>query len=317
MNTHPLESLIKQYLAEKDITRGTWELYNTVLMQYTLYLKEHQIMYAKTCDVVNYREYKRNQEYSVRWIYHQISAIKGLYKYLSLNHDRLALPVEYAYDITEAIKNEQIKNSVSKRILTALQAKHLILCTKNNRKYIWHYRDHAMIYLMITSGLRSVEIRRARRKDLRLVNDQLILYVQGKGRKSSDEFVKISNGVKEAISDYLNKRKDKNPYLFISHSNHSDIPYLSRTFFIGMFKRVLKESNLEETKITPHSLRHTAATLNLLRGGSLEATRQFMRHSNMSSTLIYAHNINKMTDDSENQIESYILGEETFSNVNQ
>ena len=84
-----------------------------------------------------------------------------------------------------------------------------------------------------------------------------------------------------------------------------------------MFKRVLKDSGLEDTKITPHSLRHTAATLNLLRGGSLEATRQFMRHTSMSSTLIYTHHIKRMKDDSENQIESYILGEDAFSNMTQ
>jgi len=303
MNNHPLELLIRQYLAEKDITRGTWELYNTVLKQYTLYLKEHQIMYAKTSDVINYLEWKRNQGYSTRWIYHQISAIKGLYQNLRFNQKRLGLPEEYVFDITESIKNVRIKNRISKPILTIEQAKHLILCTKNNRKYIWHYRDHAMVYLMITTGLRSIEIRRARKKDLRVVNNQLILYVQGKGRKSADEFVKIAEGVETAINDYLNKRKDKNPYLFISHSNHSDIPYLSRTFFIGMFKRVLKDSGLEDTKITPHSLRHTAATLNLLRGGSLEATRQFMRHTNMSSTLIYAHHIKRVKDDSESQID--------------
>jgi hypothetical protein len=55
MNTHPLELLISQYLAEKDITRGSWELYNTILKQYTSYLKDHQILYAKKSDVINSR----------------------------------------------------------------------------------------------------------------------------------------------------------------------------------------------------------------------------------------------------------------------
>jgi hypothetical protein len=30
MEIHPLEALIKQYLAEKDITRGSYELYNAM-----------------------------------------------------------------------------------------------------------------------------------------------------------------------------------------------------------------------------------------------------------------------------------------------
>ena len=77
-----------------------------------------------------------------------------------------------------------------------------------------------------------------------------------------------------------------------------------------MFDRVLKDCGLDDTNITPHSLRHTAATLNLLRGASLESTRQLMRHVNIQSTLVYAHHIERMKDDSENQIEKFILGEE-------
>ncbi len=312
MNTHPLEALVETYLAEKDITKRTYDLYKTILKQYTSYLKGHMILYAKTHDVINYLDWKKSQGHSTHWMYQQINAIKGLYRYLRLNQKRLDLPSAYAVDVTETIKNVRIKKRISKPILTIDEAKQLILCTKNKRKYIWHYRDHAMISLMITTGMRSVEIRRARKKDLQVVNNRFILYVQGKGRQSKDEFVKIAPGVKEAIDDYLNKRKDHNPYLFISHSRRSDVPYLSRTFFIRMFRRVLKDCELEHTKITPHSLRHTAATLNLLRGGSLEETKQLMRHTNMSSTLVYAHHIKRMNDDSENQIEKYILGEDPF-----
>lgn len=310
MDFHPLESLALRYLEERDIARRSRELYETILKQYILHLKDHQISYAKTCDVVDYLEQKRNQGYSTSWIYQQISVIKGLYRYLSSNQKRLGLPVEYTHDITESIKNERMKKGISKPILTISQAKQLILCTKNKRKYIWHYRDHAMLYLMITTGMRSIEIRRARKKDLRAVNNQMILYVQGKGRGSADEFVKITPGVEAAIGDYLNRRKDKNPYLFVSHSKHTDIPNLSRTFFIRMFRRVLKDCDLEYTQITPHSLRHTAATVNLLRDGSLESTRQFMRHANLSSTMIYAHHVERMRDDSESQIERFILGED-------
>jgi site-specific recombinase XerD len=307
MEIHPLEALIKQYLAEKDITRGSYELYNTILKQYVCYLKEHQIIYATRSDVNNYLDWKRNKGYSSRWIYHQITALRGLYKYLSRNQRRLSLDEVYAYDIMNQIKNEPIDKSSHRPVLTVEQAKKLILWTKENRKYIWHYRDHAIIYLMLTGGLRSVEIRRARKKDLRVLNNQLVLYVQGKGRRSADDYVKISKGVEMAINDYLNKRKDKNPYLFISHSKRSKAPYLSRTFFLRMFRKVLKEAGLDGLGLTPHSLRHTAATLNLKNGNSLEATRRFMRHANLSATLIYAHHTTKMTDDSENKIEEFIM----------
>lgn len=309
MTTHPLEMLIIKYLAEKDITIGTYELYKIVLNQYVSYLKEHEIAFATTKDIEKYRQILRNQSYSSSWIYNQICALKGLYLYLSENQKRLNLPEPYAYNIMEFFKNEQIIQKVKKPVLTIEQAKHLINYTKDNRKYIWHYRDHAMVYLMLTTGLRSIEIRRAKRKDLKMVGNQLILFIQGKGRDSKDEYVKIPEGLEIALNDYLKRRMDKNPYLFIAYRHRTKKLYLSRTFFNTMFTRILKDCGLENIHMTAHSLRHTAATFNLMRGGSLESTRQFMRHKEMATTLIYAHHLEWMKDDSENQVESYILGD--------
>ncbi|MFU8786508.1 MAG: site-specific integrase [Candidatus Izemoplasmataceae bacterium] len=156
MNDHPLVHLISQYLADKDIRKESFDLYQTILKQYISYLKDKHILYPKTSDVKNYITWKKTQGYSVRWIYHQISTVKGLYQYLSLNQKRLSLPELFANDIIEAMINERIKRKLSKPILNAQEAKQIILKTKEKRKYIWHYRDHAMIYLMITTGLRSV-----------------------------------------------------------------------------------------------------------------------------------------------------------------
>ena len=307
MKTHPLELLISDYLTEKDIAKGTFDLYLSVLKQYVNYLKAHEIIYASSSDITNYRNEKKNQGYTTGWINNHITALKGLYKYLSDNQKRLGLPLDYENDITKTIKNEPRNRPKIKQLLTIEEAKQLILSTKANRKYIWTYRDHAMIYLMITTGLRSVEVRRARIKDLKTINQESVLYVQGKGRQSADEYVKLPSGVSLAVRDYLNKRTDDNPYLFISHSKRTTVLYLSRAFFDGMLKRILDDAGLPHIAITPHALRHTAATLNLMRGESLEKTKQFMRHTNMDSTLIYAHHIKQMTDDSVDQVEAYIL----------
>lgn len=315
MDKHPLESLINLYLAEKDIKKGTYELYITILKQYIDYLITHHILYPTTDDVKKYIELKRSLGYSSQWIYHQINTLKGFYQYLSNNQKRLSLPEVYENDITLHIKNEPLKIRLYQNVLSTEQAKQLILNTKDLRKYIWHYRDFAMIYLMITTGLRSIEIRRARIKDLKVLHNQLVLYIQGKGRTAKDEFVKISTGVKDALEDYLKKRKDSNPFLFISHSQHTHIQNLSRSFFNEMFKRVLKDAGLSHVKVTPHALRHTAATINLLRGGSLESTKVFMRHKDLSSTLIYAHHTHRLTDDSEEKIENFILASNTCEDM--
>ena len=42
---------------------------------------------------------------------------------------------------------------------------------------------------------------------------------------------------------------------------------------------------------TAHSLRHTAVTQALIAGQTLQEVQQFARHSNINTTLIYAHNL--------------------------
>ena len=238
----------------------------------------------------------------------QISALKGLYRYLRLNQKRLNLPAEYAYDIMASVKDERIKPHIKKPILTVKQAKQLILHTQTTRTYLWHYRDHAIMYLMITSGLRPIEVIHARREDYQCVDGAHLLYIRGKD-ELSDDYVKISSGARHALNDYLNKRSDDNPYLFIAHRHTSVYGHLSRTFFKDMFARVLKDCGLDGLNITPHCLRHTAAILNLLRGASIESTKVLMRHVKIQSTLVYKDYIDKMRDDSAGQMEAFILKE--------
>jgi len=212
------------------------------------------------------------------------------------------------------IKNERIRPAITKPVLSVAEAKQIILHTKQNRRSIWHYRDHAIIYLMITSGLRSFEIIKAKREDYQVFKGQPVLYLRKEEKETDAECVRLSPGACQALDDYLARRKDDNPYLFVTTKNTSPKGQLSRTFFQDMFKRVLKDCGLEKSGITPHCLRHTAATLNLLRGGSLDETRRLMRHASIQSTLVYSNHIARMKDDSENQIEKYILGEASTIN---
>ena len=308
MKNHPLEALSEDYLAQKNISASTKRSYTFAFRHFIRYLKDNKIECAKTSDVLRYREEKRMLGQSTYSIHVQISALKGLYHYLRHNQKRLNLPVAYAHDIMASVKNERIKPHIKKPILTIKQAKQLILHTKNTRNYIWHYRDHAIMYLMITSGLRPYEVIYAKTKDLSIIKGERVLYIRGKG-DPGDEFVKISSGAAHALNDYLKKRRDDNPYLFIAHRHTSVYGHLSRTFFKDMFARVLKDCGLDGLNITPHCLRHTAATLNLLRGGSLESTKALMRHVKIQSTLIYKDHIDKMCDDSAGQMEAFILKE--------
>jgi hypothetical protein len=64
MENHPLEQLITEYLTEKDITKGSYGLYDTNLKQYLSSLVEQDITYAATQDVIEYIVTKKSKRYS-------------------------------------------------------------------------------------------------------------------------------------------------------------------------------------------------------------------------------------------------------------
>ena len=103
LNNHQLEELSEQYLSEKMFAMATIKSYKIAFKKYIMYLKEHNIKYAKTSDIIRYRERKRVLGHSTHYIYIHISALKGFYHYLRLNQKRLDLLVEYAYDIMVSI----------------------------------------------------------------------------------------------------------------------------------------------------------------------------------------------------------------------
>lgn len=72
-------------------------------------------------------------------------------------------------------------------------------------------------------------------------------------------------------------------------------------------KTRLKQSGFNSERLTAHSLRHTAGTLNLLNGGTLEETQQLLRHNNINTTMIYLHHLEQANNQSEERITNSIF----------
>ena len=314
MEKHELEALAKRYLAQKNLSDSTLRSYSFAFKHFINYLKDNNIEYARTSDVIAYREHRRGLGDSSYWLYIQICALKGLYGYLQSNQARLNFAQEYAYDILGPIKNERITPNIKKPVLTIQEAKKLLLETKKNRKYLWDFRDHAIVYLMLTSGLKPGEIVLLKRDDYQIKEDKYILYIRKNDLINGDEFVHLSKGAKIALDDYLARRKDKFNYLFVQHKNPTEDGRLRRMFYWDMFKRVLLKAGLEGLGITPHCLRHTAAIMNLERGATVEQTKAFLRHSSIDSTMVYVNYLKSLKDNSNERIENYILREREGDN---
>ena len=115
------------------------------------------------------------------------------------------------------------------------------------------------------------------------------------------------------IYDYLAARRqegreavgDDSP-LFASLSNKTYGQPLSRRSIRQIAKGTLRQAGFDSERLTTHSLRHTAVTLALLGGASLQEAQQLARHSNLSTTMVYSHNIDRINNAPERLIDNLL-----------
>lgn len=179
-------------------------------------------------------------------------------------------------------------------------------------------RNRAIVSLMVTSGLRCCEVQKALYEDLRTAGDSEVLYIQGKGHTSKDNYVKVAPAVGNMIRDYLKVRfKGNEPhdrdYLFVSTSrNHATFDKddeLSTQAIRAIVKKAMQDIGFNDSRHTAHSLRHTAATLMLRSGEDLNNVKQVLRHSNIQTTMIYAHALEREKNNAELAVSNLLFGE--------
>ena len=163
---------------------------------------------------------------------------------------------------------------------------------------------------MITTGLRTVSVINADICDIRTVDGDPVLYYRGKGHEEKAVYVKLAEPVIEAIQDYLEARgeADRTKPLFTSVAHRNGGEKLTTRSISRIVKEHLKGVGLDSDRLTAHSLRHTAATLNLRNGGTLEETRQMLDHANISTTMIYIDDLERAKNNSSKRISAAIFG---------
>ena len=95
--------------------------------------------------------------------------------------------------------------------------------------------------------------------------------------------------------------------LFASTSNNSKGRRMTTRSVSGIVKDRLVAAGYDSSRLTAHSLRHTAVTLSLLGGEDLQRVQQFARHSNLATTMIYAHNLDRAKNKCEATIANAIF----------
>lgn len=202
------------------------------------------------------------------------------------SHKKDALTLEQIRDVESAIETtgaDKIASASSARKDAAGRAQ---------RAKEQEARERAMYLLMVTAGLRDVEIHRADVKDFaRDGKAGAWLYIWGKGREEADQKKAIAPCAADAIRDYLDVRADgapKDAPLFVSTGNRSGGQRIATTTISKMMKGAMKKAGIDDSRKTAHSLRHTAAAMMMdATHDDIYAVRDYMRHASIKTTEIY------------------------------
>lgn len=289
-------SFIEYYKSKKPTTILA---YTKNLKTFGAWLIENDIHHLpERADIIAFRDYLKDTKHKATTINSYLNTIRQLTKWLTSE----GVYTKNPYDNIDGAK---LSRDFRKDSLSIDQVKKVMSQFKRDTPK--SKRDYAILSLLIVGGLRTIELERALVSDLDL--DKNILYILGKGKDEKTDYIKIPFEVRAALLDYLQTRKDITPEapLFTSESNNSIAHRLDKGSISRVVKTAFRNVGLDSSRLTAHSCRHTAATLNLKNGGTLEETRELLRHSSISTTMIYAHIIDREKNQSENRIASLIF----------
>ena len=292
------ENLLERWGSFLDVSPRSKEEYCKSVKMFMLYLADKGESRPTRETIVEWRD-SLKESHKATTIQAYLTAVKLFFRWTAQ---------EGLYpNIADHVKSVKVATGHKKDYLTSKQS-HKVLSSISTDT-LKGLRDYAIVGLMLTTGVRTIEVTRADIADLRTVGDCTVLFVQGKGRTEKAEYVKIAPKVEDAIRAYLNARgttDDKEP-LFASTSRNNYGQRMTTRSIRAIAKGSMVEAGFNSDRLTAHSMRHTAGTLALLSGASTREVQQLLRHSNINTTMIYAHELDRAKNDCELKVANAIF----------
>lgn len=168
------------------------------------------------------------------------------------------------------------------RVLTQEQVSALIrACDRNTRTGI---RNRAMVLVFVDCGLRLSELIGLDVGDVDLVGHRIHVRHAKGGKERAVYFGSVAG---RAIRRWVQVRgyaPDGAPFFPARGGARLDRRNVQR-----ILERLAKRAGLDGVKVSPHRLRHTAATLFVANGGPLPSLQALLGHSTLRSTEVYLH----------------------------
>ncbi|MBQ7873024.1 MAG: tyrosine recombinase XerC [Clostridia bacterium] len=211
----------------------------------------------------------------------KLSAIKGLYKYMTLKRNY--------FEENPAINIESPKpKKALPKFLNLDESMLLLQAILDDEESNTKERDYCIITLFLNCGMRLSELVGINLTDID--RDLRSLRVLGKGNK--ERIIYLNGACRDVLRDYIAIRTSpkyenvQTKALFLSRLNKR----ISVKTVQWMVYKYLELAGLEAKHYSVHKLRHTAATLMYQSGNvDVRVLKDILGHEQLNTTQIYTH----------------------------
>jgi site-specific recombinase xerD len=262
------ENLVESFLSAKKIegcSEKTLKYYYATIQSMLDEIKK-DVKHIVTDDIRCYlTEYQVNNKSSKTTIDNIRRILSSFFSWLEDEDYILKSPVRRIHKVKTGIN---IKETYSDEALEIM------------RDNCVELRDLAIIDMLASTGMRVGEMVLLNREDVDFNERECVVF--GKGNK--ERIVYFDARTKIHLQNYLSKRKDNNPALFVSLK----APY-DRLKIGGVEVRLRNfGKQLGLNKVHPHKFRRTLATMAIDKGMPIEQLQKLLGHSKIDTTLQYA-----------------------------
>lgn len=215
----------------------------------------------------------KTQNLSHLSINRKISSLKSFSKYLKIKHQ-----IEFNINQSNLKTEKKLPHFFSEKNMK--QVFENLEMQEQNHQNLLHL---VILDLLYSCGIRLSELKDLKESDLDI--SRKTLKIKGKGNKT--RYVPIPEKTIETIKNYnivkkmLNNLDDS---LLVTDKGKSLYP----KYIYLVVKQHMAQS--QQSKKSPHVLRHTYATHLLNHGADLNTVKELLGHSSLRATQIYTHN---------------------------
>lgn len=303
---------IENYISYIDLKKISKDSYRNILGLWANYLEEKDILEPTRNDLLSFKEDMLTSSESAT-VQKYIVVIRGFFRYLKF--------MGIYDDISYQVRGCKVETTFKRMPLSIKDSRKLIKKARKQATTEIGKRDYALVVLFLTTGLRSIEASRADVEDIDMIDGEYVLHIQGKGKDSKTDYVKLSPETFETMSDYINsidakyviQEKGKTP-LFLTKMKANKQTRLSTKSIRNCVKELIIAIGYNSRAYSVHSLRHTFATTALIEGASILQTQEALRHKNISTTQIYSHMVEGMKSNTNKIVSNALFNNKEKSN---